>query len=59
MRRMIVAVALVAFASPSMWAGQPGGQGRKQGAPPLQGGLVTAEELAAIAAKQMTVPQRG
>ena len=59
MRRMTVPVALVAFASPSMWAGQAEGQGGKQGAPPLQGGLVTAAESAAIAAKQMTVPQRG
>lgn len=52
MRRMTVAVALVTFASLSMSVPQARGQGRKQEAPPLPGGQVTAAELAAIVAKQ-------
>src|SRR5688572_20307036 len=47
MRRMIVAVAVVACASLSL-----GAQGPQQAAPPLQGGQVTAAEIAAIVAKQ-------
>ena len=52
MRRMIVAVALVAFVALSMGTQQASGQGRNQAAPPLPGGEVTAAELAAIVAKQ-------
>jgi mannose-6-phosphate isomerase-like protein (cupin superfamily) len=51
MRIAIVALALVALVSLSMWAQQPGGQ-RGQNPPPLQGGVVTAADLAAIVAKQ-------
>jgi mannose-6-phosphate isomerase-like protein (cupin superfamily) len=52
MRIAIVALALVALVSLSIWAQQPAGQRQGQGAPPLQGGQVTAADLAAIVAKQ-------
>jgi mannose-6-phosphate isomerase-like protein (cupin superfamily) len=53
MRRTIVALTFVAFVSLSIWAQQqPAGGGQNQAAPPLQGGQVTAAELAAIVAKQ-------
>src|ERR1041385_3512393 len=52
MRIAIVASALVALVSLSMWAQQPAGQRQGQAAPPLQGGVVTAADLAAIVAKQ-------
>src|SRR6266705_2689448 len=52
MRITIVALALVALVSLSLWAQQGGGQRQNQGAPPLQGGQVTAADLAAIVAKQ-------
>src|SRR5438132_12746145 len=51
MRIMTVTLALVALVSLSIWAQQPGGQRQNQ-APPLQGGQVTATELAAIVARQ-------
>ena len=50
MRIAIVVVALVALVSLTMWA-QQGGQ-RRGGPAPLQGGVVTASELAAIVARQ-------
>ena len=52
MRIMIVALVLVAVASLSMWAQQPGGQRQGQAAALPQGGQVTAAELAAIVAMQ-------
>src|SRR5438874_9552174 len=52
MRITIVALALVALVSLSLWAQQGGGQRQNQGAPPLQGGQVTAADLAAIVARQ-------
>lgn len=53
MRIPIVALALVALVSLSIWAQQPAGQRQGQAAPPpLQGGQVTAADLAAIVAKQ-------
>ena len=56
MRIVTVFVALVALVSLSIWAQQPAGQrggGQRQNqAPPLQGGQVTAADLAAIVAKQ-------
>src|SRR5262245_23377860 len=52
MRIAIVVLALIAVLSLSIWAQQPGGQRQGQGTPPLQGGVVTAADLAAIVAKQ-------
>lgn len=52
MRTIIVTVTLLVFVSLSIWAQQPAGRGQTQAAPPLQGGQVTAAELAAIVAKQ-------
>src|SRR5262245_60132404 len=53
MRIAIVALALVALVSLSIWAQQPaGGQRQGQNPPPLQGGQVTAADLAAIVARQ-------
>ena len=52
MRIAIVALVLAALVSLSMWAQQPAGQRQNQAAPPLQGGQVTAADLAAIVAKQ-------
>ena len=52
MRMMIVALTLVALVSLSIWAQQPAGQRQNQGPPPLQGGQVTAADLAAIVARQ-------
>ena len=52
MRIMIVALGLVALVSLSIWAQQPAGQRQNQAPPPLQGGQVTAADLAAIVAKQ-------
>jgi mannose-6-phosphate isomerase-like protein (cupin superfamily) len=52
MRILIVAVVFVALISLTIWAQQPGGQRQAQGPPPLQGGQVTAADLAAIVAKQ-------
>ena len=52
MKMMIVALTLVALVSLSIWAQQPAGQRQNQGPPPLQGGQVTAADLAAIVAKQ-------
>src|SRR5215510_16501561 len=51
MRITIVALVLVALLSLAVWAQQPGGQRQSQ-TPPLQGGQVTAADLAAIVAKQ-------
>jgi mannose-6-phosphate isomerase-like protein (cupin superfamily) len=51
MRISIVAIALVILISLSMLAQQPAGQ-RGQAPPPLQGGTVTAADLAAIVARQ-------
>ena len=51
MRITTVALALIALLSLSIWAQQPGGQRQNQ-TPPLQGGQVTAADLAAIVAKQ-------
>src|SRR5215475_8920220 len=48
MRISIVAITLIAFVSLSIWAQQR----QSQAPPPLQGGQVTAGELAAIVAKQ-------
>jgi mannose-6-phosphate isomerase-like protein (cupin superfamily) len=48
MRISIIAITLIAFVSLSIWAQQRQGQAP----PPLQGGQVTAAELAAIVAKQ-------
>ena len=50
MRITIVAATLVVLASLSVGAQQPAGQ--NQAPPPLQGGQVTAADLAAIVAKQ-------
>ena len=54
MRKMIVALTFVAIAllSISILAQQRAGQAQAPAAAPLQGGLVTAADLAAIAAKQ-------
>ena len=56
MRKMIVVLSfvLVTSLSVSIWAQQRAAQGQAQpaAAAPLQGGLVTAAELAAIAARQ-------
>jgi mannose-6-phosphate isomerase-like protein (cupin superfamily) len=53
MRIAIVALTVAVLASLTIWAQQPAGQGQNQAAtPPLQGGQVTAAELAAIVAKQ-------
>ena len=52
MRMIVVALSLVAILSLSMWAQQPAGQRQNQAPPPLQGGVVTAADLAAIVAKQ-------
>src|SRR5262245_49212294 len=55
MRITIIAAVLVAVLSLSIWAQQPAGQrGQRQGqaAAPLQGGQVTAADLAAIVARQ-------
>src|SRR5262245_17804736 len=53
MRVTVVAIVLVALLTLSIWAQQPAGQrGQRQGAAPLQGGQVTAADLAAIVAMQ-------
>jgi len=52
MRKMIVVLASLALASFSIGAQQRAGQGQNPAPPPLQGGLVTAADLAAIVAKQ-------
>ena len=52
MRRIIIAVALVALALLSVWAQPLRGQGQNQGTPPANSGHVTAAELAALVAKQ-------
>ena len=55
MRIAVIAVCVVALVSLTIWAQQPAGQGRGQRQnqnPPLQGGQVTAADLAAIVAKQ-------
>src|SRR2546430_2202872 len=55
MRIIVVALGLVALISFSMWAQQPAGRGQRQvqaAAAPLQGGQMTAADLAAIVAKQ-------
>src|SRR6185295_7358921 len=51
MRTTMIALALVAVLSLSIWAQQPAGQ-RQNAPPPQQGGLVTAADLAAIVAQQ-------
>ena len=51
MRIAIAGLVWVALLSLGVWAQQPAGQRQNQ-APPLQGGQVTAAELAAIVAKQ-------
>src|ERR1051325_9552094 len=51
MQTVTVIAALIALVSLSIWAQQPGGQRQNQ-TPPLQGGQVTAADLAAIVAKQ-------
>jgi len=48
----MIALALVAVLSLSIWAQQPAGQRQNQAPPPLQGGVVTAADLAAIVAQQ-------
>jgi mannose-6-phosphate isomerase-like protein (cupin superfamily) len=50
MRITIVALTLIVLVSLSIWAQQPGAQAQTPA--PLQGGQVTAAELAAIVAKQ-------
>ena len=52
MRTTMIALALVAVLSLSIWAQQPAGQRQNQAPPPLQGGVVTAADLAAIVAQQ-------
>src|SRR5438132_5472944 len=51
MRKMIIALVVAVLLSLSILAQQPGGQRQNQ-TPPLQGGQVTAADLAAIVAKQ-------
>jgi len=52
MRITMIALALIAVLSLSIWAQQPAGQRQNQAPPPLQGGVVTAADLAAIVAQQ-------
>ena len=56
MRIVVIAISVVTLVSLSMWAQQPAGQRQgqrqSQAAPPLQGGQVTAADLAAIVGKQ-------
>jgi mannose-6-phosphate isomerase-like protein (cupin superfamily) len=52
MRTTMIALALIAVLSLSIWAQQPAGQRQNQAPPPLQGGVVTAADLAAIVAQQ-------
>jgi mannose-6-phosphate isomerase-like protein (cupin superfamily) len=52
MRKMIVVLVSLALASFSIGAQQRAGQGQVQAPPPLQGGQVTAADLAAIVARQ-------
>ena len=52
MRFTTITLAVLALLSLSIWAQQPAGQRQGQGTPPLQGGQVTAADLAAIVAKQ-------
>lgn len=50
--RMAIGVSLSALMAVAVWAQQPAGQRQNQAPPPLQGGQVTAADLAAIVAKQ-------
>ena len=56
MRKIVVVFSLLAIVSLSIWAQQPAGQGRGQrqgqGTAPLQGGVFTAADFAALVARQ-------
>ena len=56
MRTIVVVFSLLAIASLSIWAQQPAGQGQGQrqgqGPAPLQGGVFTAADFAALVARQ-------